>query len=340
VVKPTGFFFQQRMSPRLFFSPVQHLGFAWFAMVMGWCGLSLAWLRAEFLFGVLAVWVSAVLGVVAACVLIALMLATVARLWWFPQAVRADLKHPVRHVFVAALPASWVLMASVAAAHWGFSWWADALWMLGSAGLMLVSVVVVLSWFRSDWRQDRFWLGMTPALFIPVVGNVLPALAGVGLGHPVWAAVQFGLAALLWPVAWGLIGWRIRRLGLWPQRLLPLTFITVAPPSVLALSGLNLGTPPWMVAGLWCMALLFLCGSAFAARGVFKQAFGMPFWGMSFPLAAFSALSLTLSLDRVEAQAWALAGLVLVSGLFLWLGLSTVVGIWQGRLLVPEPPGP
>jgi hypothetical protein len=42
---------------------------------------------------------------------------------------------------------------------------------------------------------------MTPALFIPVVGNVLPALAGMVLGHPVWAAVQFGLAALLWPVA-------------------------------------------------------------------------------------------------------------------------------------------
>lgn len=328
------------MSPRLFFSPVQHLGFSWFAMVMGWCGLSLAWLRAELLWGTVAVWVSAALGVVAACVLIVLMLATVARLGWFPQAVRADLQHPVRHVFTAALPASWVLMASVAAAHWGFSGWADALWMLGSAGLMAVSGVVVLGWFRADWHQDRFWLGMTPALFIPVVGNVLPALMGVDLGHPVWASVQFGLAALLWPVAWGLIGWRVRRLGMWPQRLLPLTFITVAPPSVLALSGLNLGTPAWMVEGLWCVALLFLCGSAFVARGVFKQAFGMPFWGMSFPLAAFSALSLTLSLDRVEAQAWALAGLVLVSGLFLWLGLSTVVGIWQGRLLVPEPPGP
>ena len=340
MVKPTGFFFQQRMSPRLFFSPVQHLGFAWFAMVMGWCGLSLAWLRAEFLFGALAVWVSAVLGVVAACVLIALMLATVARLWWFPEAVRADLKHPVRYVFVAALPASWVLMASVGAAHGGFSWWADALWMLGSAGLMLVSGVVVVSWFRSDWRQDRFWLGMTPALFIPVVGNVLPALAGVGLGHPVWAAVQFGLAALLWPVACGLIVWRVRRLGMWPKRLLPLTFITVAPPSVLALSGLNLGTPPWMVQGLWCVALVFLCGSAFVARGVFKQAFGMPFWGMSFPLAAFASLSLVLSLDCVGAEAWALAGLLLVSGLFLWLGMSTLVGIWQCRLLVPEPPGP
>lgn len=309
-------------------------------MVMGWCGLSLAWYRAEFLLGDVAVQVSAVLGVLAACVLIVLMLATVARLFWFPQAVRADLKHPVRHVFVAALPASWVLVASVAAAHWGFSWWADALWMLGSAGLMLVSGVVVLSWFRSDWRQDRFWLGMTPALFIPVVGNVLPALAGVGLGHPTWAAVQFGLAALLWPVAWGLIGWRIRRLGMWPQRLLPLTFITVAPPSVLALSGLNLGLPYGMVEGLWCVALLFLCGSAYVARRVFKQSFGMPFWGMSFPLAAFSALSLTLSFDRVGAHAWALAGLVLVSGLIVWLGVATSLGIWQGRLLVPESPGP
>jgi tellurite resistance protein len=162
----------------------------------------------------------------------------------------------------------------------------------------------------------------------------------VGLGHSVWAAVQFGLAALLWPVAWVLIGWRIRRLGMWPQRLLPLTFITVAPPSVLALSGLNLGAPPWVVEGLWCVALLFLGGSAFVARRIFKQAFDMPFWGLSFPLAAFAALSLALSLDRIGAQTFALTGLLLVSGLFVWLGLSTAVGIWQGRLLVPEPPGP
>ncbi len=328
------------MSPSLFLKPVQHLGFAWFAMVMGLCGLSLAWHRASALWGDVAVLVSAVWGVVAASALSALMLATVLRVWWFPDAVRADLKHPVRHVFVAALPASWVLMASVGAVHWGFSPWADTLWMLGSVGLLAVSGVVVLSWFRSDRGQNQFWSGMTPALFIPVVGNVLPALAGVGLGHPVWAAVQFGLAALLWPVAWGLIGWRIQRLGMWPQRLLPLTFITVAPPSVLALSGSNLGLPQWAVVGLWCLALLFLWGSVGVARGIFKQAFGMPFWGMSFPLAAFSALSLALSLSHVRAQPWALCGLLLVTVLVAWLLLKTVVGIWQGRLLVPEPSAP
>jgi hypothetical protein len=48
---------------------------------------------------------------------------------------------------------------------------------------------------------EDFWRGMTPALFIPVVGNVLPALAGVTLGHPVWAAAQYGVAIFLWPIA-------------------------------------------------------------------------------------------------------------------------------------------
>jgi tellurite resistance protein len=327
------------MTPPSFFKPLQHLGFAWFAMVMGLCGLSLAWHRAA-AWEDWAVLVSAAWGALAAGVLGVLMVATALRMWWFPEAVRADLKHPVRHVFVAALPASWVLMASVGAAHWGRTLWAEALWMLGSASLLAVSGVVVVSWFRSDRSQDRFWLGMTPALFIPVVGNVLPALAGLVLGHPVWAAVQFGLAALLWPVAWGLIGWRIRRLGMWPPRLLPLTFITVAPPSVLALSGLNLGLSYSVVVGLWCLAVLFLGGSAWVAHGVVKQTFGMPFWGMSFPLAAFAALSLALSVEHVQTQPWAWAVLVLVSTLIAWLLLSTWVGIWQGRLLVPEPSAP
>ena len=117
-------------------------------------------------------------------------------------------------------------------------------------------------------------------------------------------------------------------------------FITVAPPSVLALSGLNLGLPQALVLGLWCLALLFLLGSAGVARGILKQSFGMPFWGMSFPLAAFAALSLALSLGDARAQPWALSGLFLVTVLIAWLLLATLVGVWQGRLLVPEPSVP
>jgi tellurite resistance protein len=264
----------------------------------------------------------------------------VLRLCWYPEAVRADLKHPVRHVFVAAMPASWVLMASVGASHGVGVAGAEVVWMLGSFGLLGVSVGVVLGWFRSDRSQDRFWSGMTPALFIPVVGNVLPGLAGGALGHPVWAALQFALAVVLWPVAWAMIVLRLRRLGMWPPGQRPLTFITVAPPCVLALSGLNLGGPTWLAQGLWCVGSLFLLGSAYWARGVFRQAFGMPFWGMSFPLAAWAALSLVLSMDRAGAQPVAWAALLLVSALVAWLLVCTGLGMGRGRLLVPEPPAP
>lgn len=41
------------------------------------------------------------------------VVATALRLWWFTEAVRSDLKHPLRHVCGAAMPASWVLTALV-----------------------------------------------------------------------------------------------------------------------------------------------------------------------------------------------------------------------------------
>ena len=61
------------MTERLSFASVQHLGFAWFAMVMGLCGLSLAWSRAVPHVGPLALQVSLGLGVLAGSVFVMLM---------------------------------------------------------------------------------------------------------------------------------------------------------------------------------------------------------------------------------------------------------------------------
>jgi tellurite resistance protein len=82
VVCPTGFFVfipkplhmpDRRPSPS-----VQHLNFAWFAMVMGLCGLSLAWMRAVPHWSG-ALQVSMVVGVAAVVVFFLLLVATVWR---------------------------------------------------------------------------------------------------------------------------------------------------------------------------------------------------------------------------------------------------------------------
>jgi tellurite resistance protein len=321
-------------------SSVQHLGFAWFAMVMGLCGLSLAWARAVPHWGSVALQVSLGLGVLAAGVLTLLLLGQLWRLLRYPVALLADARHPIRHVFVAALPSSLVLLPTVWVVHQGYSLWADVLWMLGAAGLLLATLGVVGRWLQPGLTAQDFWPGITPALFIPVVGNVLPALAGASLGHPVWAAAQYGLAAVLWPVALALVWVRIGMWGLWPQRLLPTTFIMIAPPSVLALSGHALGAPALVVHMLAGVALFFTLLSFTVLKRCLQQPFGMPFWGMSFPLAASAALGLLLSPEPGLAQWLASLWLGVVTGVIGALLLATLRGLMRGQLLQPEGPAP
>jgi tellurite resistance protein len=71
-----------------------------------------------------------------------------------------------------------------------------------------------------------------------------------------------------------------------------------------------------------------------------QQPFGMPFWGMSFPLAASAALSLHLAPTQGGVHVLAMAWLVGVSGVIGVLLLATFRGLWQGRLLVAETPSP
>ena len=147
----TGFFMkQQDMTERTGGSSLPYLGFSWFAMVMGLCGLSLAWSRAVPHRGAMALRLSQGLGWLAAGILVVLLLAQGLRWLKFPAAVQEDARHPVRHVFVAAFPSSLVLLATVWMAHHVVNPWIEALWMLGAIGLLLCTWVVLWRWLQEQ----------------------------------------------------------------------------------------------------------------------------------------------------------------------------------------------
>lgn len=323
-------------------APLEHLMPGWFATVMGWSGLALAWHRAVPALGEAAAGVSLVAGAVALIVFVLLLAGLLLRWQRHPQAVIEDLRHPVRHAFFAAIPISALLLVTLALAHFGPALpGLGALWLIASLAQFGVTLWVLSRWLRGTPAAGTAawnWGGITPALFIPIVGNVLAPLAGIPLGYASWAAAQFGLGLLFWPVVMVLIFVRFGQAGMLPERLLPTVFIFVAPPAVIGVASLQFGAPALLTWMLWGMALFLALWAGTLTRRITDQPFGVPHWGLSFPLAALAVLTLRLA-DMPEGR-WlavpALALLALASLVILGLTLATLRGLRAGTLLVPE----
>ncbi len=278
---------------------------------------------------------SLLIALVAVLAFLVLTVLSAVRLVRYPKAVDEDLRHPVRHPFLAAIPVAMLLLSTAAHALLGAAGWITALWMVAAALQFAATLWVLARWLTPGGFA---WASMTPVLFIPVVGNVLAPLAGVSMGLSQWAAAQFAIGLIMWPVVLAMLVMRIGLQGLWPDRLLPTTFITVAPPAVIGMGMLQLGAPDLWAWACWGIAVFFLAWAATTARRVAGLPFQLPFWGLSFPLATFAALTLSIAASAGGAfRLLALIVLALVSLVIAGLVLATLRGLWRGTLLVPEP---
>lgn len=316
-------------------APLQHLGPGWFATVMGLAGLALAWHAAAPLLGASAAAAALVITALAAAVLLLLASASVVRLVRHPQAWAEDLRHPVRHVFIAALPIALLLVVTAAVAAGARGPLVLGLWALGAGAQWCVTVWVLSRWWRGQTAGGLAWPGLTPALFIPIVGNVVVPLAGLPLGQAAWSAAQFGVGVLFWPVVLVLLAVRMAQQGLWAERLLPTAFIFIAPPAVVGVGLLRFGAPLLVVWALWGVALFSLMWVGALLPRIGRLPFAVPHWAMSFPLAAFTVLTLQLT-QGGPLQMLGLALLALTSLLVAALSLATVKGLRSGSLLVAE----
>lgn len=317
---------------------LQHLSFQWFAIVMSVAGLALAWLRAVPVLGELAGAAALVLAALAALAFGVLVLFSWIRWQVQGQAVADELAHPERHAFVGAIPASLLLLATLGVSLLGSSAWLAAVWWIGSLAQWAVTVWILARWLNPSRATGLDWPALNPGLLIPVIGNVLAPLAGGALGAGPWAAAQFGVGVLLWLLVLALLLVRVASQGLWPERLLPATFNAIAPPALIGVGALQLGGPPVLAWMCWGVALVFLLVCGALGRRILVQPFAIGFWAIGFPLAAFAALTLRLTVYLPALQPLALPALALASLAVLLLALSSWKAWQQGTLLAPEAP--
>jgi tellurite resistance protein len=336
-------------------TPLKFLMPGWFSLVMGLSGLALAWHSAQAALDDMATGIALVVGGLAVLVFGVLLVASVLRMVRYPQALADDLKHPVRHAFVAALPVSLLLLATVGVALGGATgglatvW--RGVWWLGSLTQLWATVWVLSRWIApaaaaqpgQGSGNTGLWPAVTPVLLIPVVGNVVAPLAGIPLGMDGWSAAQMGIGVFFWPLV--LLLTLVRRIAHspLPERVLPAWFITIAPPAVIGLVLVQMQAPLPVVQALWGVGLFFLLWVAPVIKRIVAQPFGVAFWALSFPLAAFTTLTLRLAQLQPDSGWHGMlqnAGVLLLAStsmVVLWLALATVRGLRDGTLLAPEP---
>lgn len=313
---------------------LKHFPVPIFAMVMGSMGASLALLasggvsQSLVMLGVWAMWFAvALFGFLGVTYVVKCMR--------FPEAVRAEWNHPVRLAFFPAISISFLLMASALLSA-GFTEAARGAWILG-AGLQGVLTIAVIS----RWISHRsFEVGhLTPAWFIPAVGNVIAPIAGAQLGYVELSWLFFSAGLLFWLVLLTLVFNRLIFHNPLPDRLYPTLVILIAPPSVGYLGYVSLTGEVDGVA-----RLLLNAGYIFAALTVVqmpkmaKLPFSLSWWALSFPVAALTSASFSFAGSTGSGAHTTIGAVLLAVTVVVMAGLfyRTALAALRGQICVPE----
>ncbi|MGV6847896.1 MAG: SLAC1 anion channel family protein [Marinibacterium sp.] len=260
---------------------LEHFPITFFGMSMGLFGLALA-LKAGGFAGL-----AGAAGWLAGLALAGLLVLFALKALRFPKAVSAEWHHPVRLAFFPAISISLLLMATMLRDTSVNL--ANVIWIIGALAQAVLTLVVVSAWIG----QRNFGTGhLSPAWFIPAVGNVVVPLAGVPLGHVEVSWYFMAVGLVFWLVLLTLIFNRLVFHDPLPGKLQPTLVILIAPPAVAFLSwtalqgGLDNGGRLLINIGYFFTLIVFA-----QAPTLLRLPFALSFWALSFPFAAMTVAS-------------------------------------------------
>jgi len=310
-----------------------HLPIPLFATVMGTSGLALAWKKAGHVLGVpAAVGIGLQWWALLLFVLIALgYLAKMLRHW---PAVRQEFAHPVRLNFFPAVSISLLLLAAAFADTLPAA--ARLVWGAGALLHLAFTLVVMSSWIHHTRYDIKH---ANPAWFIPVVGNVIVPVAGVGFAPPGISWFFFSIGLVFWIVLLTIVMYRLFFHEPLPERLTPTLFILIAPPAVAFIAWLKLngGQIDATAQILYNVGLFLTLLLASNALRFLRLRFFLSTWAYSFPLAAITLATLIMAEQGDGfhlALSWLLLGVLSV--VLALLTTRTLLAVWRGEICVPE----
>lgn len=315
-------------------SKLQHFPIAFFAMIMGTTGLTLAWQKAAEVLQ-LPLLVSQVLLVLVACLFLAVSLGYVIKILRFPEMSLKEFHHPIKISFFPAFSIS-VLLFSVATLQVSTDL-SLYLWVAGCIMHLGFTLHVITQWIHHPKFQIQH---STPAWFIPVVGNIIVPITGTEHGFYEISWFFFSIGIVYWIILKTLIFNRVLFHDPLPEKLLPTLFILIAPPAVgfISYTKLNGGEIDAFARILFYSAM-FLVLLLFTQLERFRRIpFFLSWWAYSFPLAASSIAIQTMyhktGYGFLEILSW--ISLTVASLVITFLLFKTFKAVRSGGVFKPD----
>jgi tellurite resistance protein len=303
-------------------SRLKNFPVSWFAMIMGLAGFTIAWSRAEHVFG-LGFTISPTLLPITAALFALLATVYLAKAAKYPQEVLGEIRHPVKVAFVPTISIALILLGT-AFLHEApeLSFW---LWAAGATLHLSLTLYVMSSWIHHSKYEIAH---LNPAWFIPVVGNILVPIAGVHHASPEISWFFYSVGIFFWPLLTAIIFYRLIFHGSLPDRFMPTLFIFIAPPAVGFISYYNLtGGIDAFARILYGIALFFMLLLFVQVQRFARLKFFLSWWAYSFPLAAITIATLAMFKESGQPLYWWLgAGLLTI--------LTLVIAMLLGRTML------
>jgi len=250
------------------------------------------------------------------------------------EAVSEEFQHPIKLSFFPAFSISMILLSIATLSisrELSFT-----LWSIGTLLHLMLTIYVLNQWIHHPKFQI---IHMTPAWFIPVVGNILVPIAGVEHGYTEVSWFFFSIGIIYWVVLKTLVLNRMMFHDPMPGKLLPTMFILIAPPAVGFISYLKLNGELDNFARILFYAAMFLLVLLLSQLPRFTRIkFFMSWWAYSFPIAASAiAAQLMFTLNGAPFFYYLALALIGLSSIVIpLLLLRTLLAVMRNEICLPE----
>ncbi len=313
---------------------IKNFPVSFYSITLGLAGFTVAWQKAEHLLK----WNFGFSPILFTLVIILFTITTLIYFTkWikFPNEVKKEFNDPVKINFFPII-AKILLLLSILFMNVHLMQYSKLFWILGVIAQLGFGMTILTFWMHKDHFELKH---ISPAIFMPVVGNVLIPIAGVANAPKEVSWFFFSVGLIFWLILMSIVLNRIIFHQPLKEKLIPTFFILMAPSAVGFIAYVKLTNTVDINARIlyyFSMFIFFLF--LFQFKYFSKIKFYLSSWAYSFPLDAFVIASFFLlhKTHWVFMLSFVKFAFIILNILIILLFLRTLKAIFNKEICIEE----